>query len=123
MIENTETKDETVISVGQRIELRRKEFSPELSIAELATHAGCTYASLHYIIKHPEAGIAADTLVKVAKRLRVNEEWLLYGTGPKEKKLTPQEEALIADLRKLQAPVQETVFTMTANLKRGGPRE
>lgn len=100
---------------GERVKLAREERG--LNLTELAHACDISVATLHDIESGKTKRPRGDTLVAIARELRVSEKWLITGRGDKQMVVpSVQELELLADFRALDGTQKEVVAEMIHRL-------
>jgi len=100
---------------GQRI--KRARAAKGLSVREAAALIGMGKSSLNEIENGDSKFPSAEVLLKMADVLGVTPRWIVHGENGELKVPTPEEEALLSEIRALPEGARSAVAAMIAALK------
>lgn len=110
------------MTLGERIGQRLKELDETgKNVAGLAVACGVTPSAVYQWMDGTSKGMKPENLVVTADYLQTHERWLVFGQGPKDRRvkmtdLEPDEEALIQDYKRLAPEEQEAILKTVTNL-------
>jgi len=101
---------------GQRIKIRRKEL--DLTQIAVSKAAGITQGALSDIESGASRDLKGTTLSGLAKALKTNTTWIMYGRGKHDSPtLSEEEEVLLEEYGQLNAPNRSAILAAIRALR------